>query len=69
MHISQTPCRGNGLPNLSKRRRNTEKGKRSLIACLWILRNRITGCQEKTWHCMRESGVAEKYVKVVEVMY
>ena len=36
-------------PNLTKRRRNTEKGKRSLIACLWIFRNRITGCQKKTY--------------------
>ena len=27
MHISPTPCKGNDLPNLTKRRRNTEKSK------------------------------------------
>ena len=38
--------------------------------CLWIFRklyNRVP--REGIWHCMRESGVAEKYVKVVEDMY
>ncbi|KAK3559218.1 hypothetical protein QTP86_005471 [Hemibagrus guttatus] len=31
-------------------------------------RKRMTGCQEM-WYCMRKSGVAEKYVRVVQDMY
>ena len=35
MHISQNPCRGNDLSNLTKRRRNTEKGKGELN-CMFV---------------------------------
>ena len=44
---------------------------KELIASLWIfykLYNRVPR-EDIIWHCLRESGVAETYVRVVEDMY
>ncbi|KAK3534394.1 hypothetical protein QTP86_014422 [Hemibagrus guttatus] len=35
----------------------------------WTWRKRMTVPREELWYCMRKSGVAEKYVRVVQDMY
>ena len=43
----------------------------TMCTCLWTWRKRITRCQEKryVWYCMRKSGLAEKYVRIVRTRY
>ena len=39
------------------------------IVCLWTWRKHDRVPWEEVWYCMRNSGVAEKYVRIVQDMY
>ncbi|KAK3528113.1 hypothetical protein QTP86_023836 [Hemibagrus guttatus] len=54
------------LMNEENEREKRVEGVNSVEQKTW--RKRMTGCQE-LWYCMRKSGVAEKYVRVVQDMY